>query len=79
VDARFGLFGDNSNLDAPNVSDAQKSFWTHPMKVLGDGAQVESHFQSVWRVLVSLQARCTVCAKRTIGLENRYGRTQWYS
>jgi hypothetical protein len=30
------------------------------------------------RVLVSLQARCTVYAKRTIGLENHYGRTQWY-
>jgi hypothetical protein len=44
-------------LDAPdgtprcalNVSDAQKSFWTHSMKVPGDGAQVESHFQSIWR------------------------------
>jgi hypothetical protein len=28
----------------PNVSYAQKSFWTHPMVLLGDGAQVEVQF-----------------------------------
>jgi hypothetical protein len=30
-------------------------------------------------VLVSEQDRCTVCAKCTIGLENRFGHIRWYS
>ena len=29
-------------------------------------------------VLVSVQDRCTVYAKRTIGLENHFGHTKWY-
>jgi extradiol dioxygenase family protein len=29
---------------APNVNEAQKSFWTHPMVFLGDKAQVEARF-----------------------------------
>jgi hypothetical protein len=29
---------------APNVPQAQKSFWTHPMVVLGDVAKVEARF-----------------------------------
>ena len=29
---------------APNVPSAQKSFWTHPMVLLGDEAQAEDHF-----------------------------------
>jgi hypothetical protein len=33
MDARF----------ASNIPQAQKSFWTHPMELLGDEAQVESH------------------------------------
>ena len=28
----------------PNVPLAHKSFWTHPMELLGDDAQVESCF-----------------------------------
>ena len=28
----------------PNVPSAQKSFWTHPMVLQGDGAQVEAPF-----------------------------------
>ena len=32
---------------APNVSLAQKSFWTHPMVHLGDEAQVEVQFGPV--------------------------------
>jgi hypothetical protein len=28
----------------PNVSLAQKSFWIHPMELLGDMGHVESHF-----------------------------------
>jgi hypothetical protein len=27
---------------APNISSAQKSFWTHPIVLLGDEAQVEA-------------------------------------
>ena len=29
---------------APNVPSAQKSFWTHPLVLLGDEAQVEACF-----------------------------------
>ena len=29
---------------APNVPSAQKSFWTHPMELLGGVGHVESHF-----------------------------------
>jgi hypothetical protein len=28
----------------PNVPQAQKSFWMHPMELLDDEAQVETHF-----------------------------------
>jgi hypothetical protein len=28
----------------PNVLKAQKSFWTHPMELLGDVGHVESRF-----------------------------------
>jgi hypothetical protein len=52
VDARFGPFGDSTNLDtrlvhgfALNIPQAQKSFWTHPIKHLGDVGHVESHFR----------------------------------
>ena len=39
----------------------------HPMELLGDVGHVESHFFLVETVLVSMQDRCMVCAKRTIG------------
>ena len=42
VEALIGPFADSDNLDAnraPNVPSAQKSFWTHPMVLLGDEAQ----------------------------------------
>jgi hypothetical protein len=29
---------------ASNVTEAQKSFWTHSMELLGDVGHVESHF-----------------------------------
>jgi hypothetical protein len=29
---------------APNVPQAQKLFWTHPMVLLGDEAQVDTRF-----------------------------------
>ena len=54
----------------PHVPLAQKSFWTHPMVLLGDEAQVE--YLILVRldiVLIWTQDRCTVCADCTIGSE----------
>jgi hypothetical protein len=63
VDARFGPFGDSANLNARleqgfalNITQAQKSFWTHPIEHLGDVGHVESHF-SRFRDRVSISAR----------------------
>jgi hypothetical protein len=39
------------------------------MELLGDVSHVESHFFLIRAVLVSVQDRCTICAKRTIGSE----------
>jgi hypothetical protein len=39
------------------------------MELLGDVAHVESRSDNFMTVLVSVQDRCTVCAKHTIGLE----------
>ena len=38
------VLGQIGPLFAPNIPLAQKSFWTHPMVALGDGAQVEGRF-----------------------------------
>ena len=51
----------------PNVPSTQKSFWTHPTVPLGDEAQVEACFGPLGDIADA--DRCTVCAKRTIGLE----------
>jgi hypothetical protein len=40
----------------PNVPQAQKSFWTHPIQHLGDAGHVESHFD-LFRDRVSVSAR----------------------
>jgi hypothetical protein len=59
-------------MDAPfasNVPQAQKSFWMHPMELLGDVGHKESRFGPFRMVLVSVQDSCTVCAMRTIGSE----------
>jgi hypothetical protein len=44
VDARFIPFGDSAfeARFAPNVPQAQKSFWTHLMALLGDKAEVQA-------------------------------------
>jgi hypothetical protein len=50
VEARFSPFGDSANIDADRCivcaerTIAQKSFWTHPLELLGDVGHVESHF-----------------------------------
>jgi hypothetical protein len=47
-----------------NIPLAQKSFWMHPMELLGDVGRVPLEV-----VLVSVQDRSKVCAKRTIPSE----------
>ena len=50
VESHFFRFGDSVNVGAqfaPNIPLAQKSFWTHPMVLQGDEAQVKA--RSVWR------------------------------
>jgi hypothetical protein len=54
---------------AVNVSQAQKLFWTHPMVLLVDEAQVEALLVHLVIVLILTQDRCTVCAECTTGLE----------
>jgi hypothetical protein len=53
----------------PNEPYAQLSFWTHTMELLGDVGHVNLVLTRLETVLGSVQDRCTVCAKRTIGLE----------
>ena len=48
---------------------AWKSFWAEPLELLGDVGHLTSHFGLFGTVLVSVQDKCMVCAKRTIGLE----------
>ena len=55
LDARFGPFGDSVNLDARSVHGLcrtyhrfEKSFWTHPMELLGDEGHVDL-VRSVWK------------------------------
>jgi hypothetical protein len=52
---------------APKAAQDHKSFWTHPMELLGDVSHVESCLVLLQTVLVSVQDRSTVCADRTIG------------
>ena len=51
------------------------------MELLVDMGHVESRSVRLEMVLLLVQDRCTVCAKRTIGsyhrLRYRLGRTQW--
>jgi hypothetical protein len=50
VEAWFNSFGDSANLNeryenvCANLSQAQKSFWRHPMELIGDVGHVESRF-----------------------------------
>jgi hypothetical protein len=62
VDACFGPFGDSANLDARlvhgfalNISQAQKSFWIHPIEHLGDVGHVDNF--GPFRDSVSIGAR----------------------
>jgi hypothetical protein len=53
-----------------NIPYTRKSFWTHPMVLLGDEAQVEAHFGPLEIILTLTQYRCTVCPEHTIGTGN---------
>ena len=48
---------------------SKKSFWTHPMVLLRDEAQVEASFGPLGDSANFDADTCTVCAKRTIGSE----------
>jgi hypothetical protein len=52
-----------------NIPQAQESFWTHPMEVLGDVGMSNLVLDCLETVLLSVQDRCMVWAKHTIGLE----------
>jgi hypothetical protein len=77
LEARFGPFGDIAYLDARQVRSLRrtyhrfgKSFWTHPMVLLGDVGHLEPLLKSLEIVLILTQDRCTVCPKHTIGSKN---------
>jgi hypothetical protein len=63
LEACFGPFRGRANLDERSLHGlrqtyhrVRKSFWTHPMELLGDMGHVESHF-SMFRHGVSVGAR----------------------
>jgi hypothetical protein len=72
VEAGFSPFGDSANLDARRFlfcaedTIGPKIVWTHSIELLGDVGHVESLYDPLEIVLVSVQDRGTVCAKRTI-------------
>ena len=61
------VLGSEQDRCTPNVPSAQKSFWTHPLGLLGDEAQVEAHFSLSDIELILTLDRCIVCVERTIG------------
>jgi hypothetical protein len=64
---------------AMKVPQAQKLFWTHPMVLLGDEAQVEARF-SLSRDSANLDERQVHGLCRTYHcLRNCFGRTRWNS
>ena len=64
MEAHFSAFGDSVNLDA-----RYKSFWMHPMELLGDVGLVESRIGPFGDNVSVGSDRGTVCAKRSIGSE----------
>ena len=47
------------------IPQPRKSFWTHPIELLGDVGHVETHFGPFGDSVIS----GTVCAKHTVGSE----------
>ena len=66
---------------ASNVPKDRKWFSMHPMELLGDVGHVESLFFPLQIVFVSIQDRCIVCARHSIGsdivLDTPDGTTRW--
>jgi hypothetical protein len=63
----------------PNVPWALKSFWAHPIELLGNVGQVEAHF-GTFHDSVNLDARLVHGFHWTWNrLRNHFGRTQWNS
>jgi hypothetical protein len=76
LESRFGSFGDGLNVTARQVHDLRQTY--HRLRNLfGRTRWYSSATWVMWSlilvhlemVLVSVQDRCTVCAKRTIGSE----------
>jgi hypothetical protein len=74
VEACLSLFGDSGNLDARKVRCLCQMYHrlgnhvkTHPMEILGEWVMWNLVSVRLETVLVSVQDRCTVCAKRAIG------------
>jgi hypothetical protein len=60
----------------PNITNAQKSFWMHPMVLLGDEAQVEARFDP-FMDSANLDARSVHgIHRRYHSLKNRIGHTR---
>jgi hypothetical protein len=58
-----------------NIPQAQKLFWTHPMKLLGDVDHLEPRFGPFGAVLVSVHDLRQIDHR----LRNHFGRTQCWS
>jgi hypothetical protein len=57
----------------PNVPQAHKSFWTHPLVILGDEAQLEAHF-GPFRNSANLDTRSVHSLRQTYHkLRNYFG------
>jgi hypothetical protein len=74
VEACLSPFEDSGNLDARKVRCLGQIYHrlkyrvrTHPMEVLGEWVMWNLVSVRLETVLVSVQDRCTVCAKRAIG------------
>jgi hypothetical protein len=52
-----------------NVPRAWKSFWAHPMVLLGDVGQVEARFVYLDIMLISALDGCLACTECTIDME----------
>jgi len=76
LEARFGPFGDSANLDARSVHCLRRTYHRHRNRF----GRTRWNSQLTWVMwnpgsvhlemgLVLVQYRCTVCTKRTIGLD----------
>jgi hypothetical protein len=76
VESRFGPFRDSVvSVVCTKRTVGSKIILDAPDGTLGDIGHVKSRFDPFGDVLVTMQVGCTVCAKRTIDSENRFGRT----